>query len=79
MQKLSPRLRLRILRRRAGLSTHELGDLLGCCGDAVRRWEALNPSWQNVPDVRLSVAIQRWSKERGDEITPGDWFPEAKA
>lgn len=78
MQKLSPRIRLRALRRRAGLSTVDLGLVLGCCGDAVRRWEALNPSWQTEPSGRLGVALQRWSRGRGDEITPGDWRPETE-
>lgn len=66
-------MRLRRLRRRAGLSHFELAETLGCCADAVRRWEALNPSWQSTPNGRLGVVLQRWSKEQGDEILPSDW------
>ena len=73
MDKLSPRIRLRRLRRRAKLTRLELAYALGCCGDAVRRWEALNPSWQTKPNGRLGVALERWSREQGDEILPSDW------
>lgn len=73
MQKLSPRIRLKVLRKRAGLSWLDLALELGCSASVVQRWEWLNPRYKCSPNTRLACALQRWSKAQGDEILPSDW------
>jgi hypothetical protein len=50
---------------------------VGAPVDTYRRFEWAN-QWRMVPNTLLAVVLQRLTRALGDEITPGDWFPETE-
>lgn len=70
--------RIRLARRRAGLSQQKLADLLGVKRSAVANWEAAggaNPSSNNLERLAclLQIAHEWLATGRGEMKLPGHW------